>query len=90
MRKLQETNIPGWTYKEEKKQHIDQKGNKWVNLFLCKNLQFSDRLRKIIFFKKRKSLKFKSLLEINEKIVRYKIVKNINKTIHRNRITNKQ
>ena len=75
-------------YKEEKEQNIDQKGNKRIDFFLCKNLQFSDRLRKSIFFQKRKSLRFKSLLEINEKIMIYKIVKNINKTIHRKRITN--
>ena len=75
-------------YKEEKEQNIDQKGNKRIDFFLCKNLQFSDRLRKSIFFQKRKSLRFKSLLEINEKIMIYKIVKNINQTIHRKRITN--
>ena len=39
-------------YKEEKKHHIDQKGNKWIDFFLCKNLQFSDRLRKSIFLKR--------------------------------------
>lgn len=24
-------------YKEEEKQHIDQKGNKWIDFFMCKN-----------------------------------------------------
>lgn len=25
-------------YKEEEKKHIDQKGNKWIDFFMCKNL----------------------------------------------------
>ena len=25
-------------YKEEKEQNIDQKGNKWIDFFMCKNV----------------------------------------------------
>lgn len=40
-------------YKEEEKKHIDQKGNKWTDFFLCKNLQFRQAEKKHFVFKEK-------------------------------------
>ena len=77
----------GLSFPKEEKKPTDQKGNKLIDIFFYIEIynsyvvkdylkvKFRHAEKKHFFYKRRKSLRFKSLLEINEKIIKYKIGK---------------